>query len=171
MNELLDLHPRQWNLIISSSRERLLTAITYLAHTVPLNVLDCGRQFDPTIVARAARGRQEVIDRIHTQRAFTCHEAVKLLEQLPGMDKPVIVIDFLSTFYDENVKLNTRKYLLETALHHFQRLSYGAGLAVSAYLPRVSGETDYLFERLQSSASRVLLYEVKSKPVTQLSFI
>ena len=170
MTDLLDLHPRQWNLIIAPSRMRLLAAIAYLAHHADLIVLDCGRQFDSSIVARAARGRQEIIDRIKVQRAFTCYEAVKLIEQLPGGKAPIVVLDFLSTFHDENVKMQSRKFLLETSIMHFQRLSRGAGLAVSVYVPPVSPDSIGLFEKLQTAAPHVSSYVPVENKTSQLRF-
>ena len=172
MNELLELHPEQWNLLIPphSHWNRLLIAAAYLAQRGPLTVLDCGRRFDSSIVARAARGRMEIIDRIRVQRAFICYEAVKLLERTPAGRTPVLILDFLSTFYDENVRLDARKFLLENSLHHFQRLCHGAGLVVSASLPPASPEALYLFERLRSAASQTLAYDPPVKTSSQLSF-
>lgn len=169
MTDFLDLHSKQWNLIISPSQNRLLVAIAYLAHNARITVLDCGRQYDSSVVARAARGRQEIIDRIKIQRAFTCYEAVKLLEKTPVGKTPIVILDFLSTFYDENVKMNARKYLLESSLQHFQRLSRGAGLAASVYLPPTSPDAFYLFERLQSAAPHTSVYEPVENKKPQLS--
>ena len=171
MDNLLDLHPSQWNLIISPSNERLLTAISYLAHTAELIILDCGRRFDASIVARAARGRQEIIDRIKIQRAFTCFEAKKLVEQLPSGKIPIVILDFLSTFHDENVKAQSRKFLLEMSIRHFQRVSHGAGLAISVYLPPASPDSVYLFERLQAAARQISNYELPAKASGQLSLL
>jgi hypothetical protein len=161
MNELLDLHPRQWNLLIlpKGSRHRLLMAVAHVARRNPVIVLDCGRQFDSSIVARAAGGRPEIVDRIKVQRAFICYEVVKLLERTPAGNTPILVLDFLSTFYDENVKAHTRKFLLESSLQHFQRLSRGAGLAVMIHPPS-SHDDFYLFQRLRASASQVSVYEM-----------
>jgi hypothetical protein len=171
MNELLDLQPRRWNLIVlpGQYRNRLLVATAYLAVSGPLIVLDCGRQFDLSIVARAAHGRPEIIDRIKVQRAFICYEAVKLLERTPSGKTPILILDFLSTFYDENVKLHTRKFLLESSIKHFQRLSQGAGLAVTIQ-PAPLHEDPYLFQRLMSSASRISKYESAVPDSQQLSF-
>jgi hypothetical protein len=170
MNKLLDLHPKQWNLLImpSQHRNRLLVAMAHLAAGNSLIVLDCGRQFDSSIVARAAHGRPEIIDRIKVQRAFICYEAVKLLERTPAGKTPILVLDFLSTFYDENVKMHTRKFLLESSLGHFQRLSQAAGLAVTIH-PPASHDDLYLFQRLSSSASRVSVYETPAPDARQLN--
>jgi hypothetical protein len=120
-------------------------------------------------VARAACGRGEIIDRVKIQRAFTCFEAVSLIEQLPIRKTPIVILDFLSTFHDENVKIQSRKFLLENSIRHFQRLSHGAGLAVSVYLPPASSDSIYLFERLQAATPQVSNYELPATTSAQLS--
>ena len=171
MNILSGLYPKQWNLITlpRPDTHNLLAAIAFLAGSFSLTVLDCGRQYDSSMVARAAHGRKEVIDRIKVQRAFICSEAVKLIKQTPAGNTPVIVLDFLSTFHDKNVRINLRKFLLEQSLEHFQRLSLGAGLAVMVHPPPASPDSLYLFRRLQSSASRVSTHETPSPGSQQLS--
>ncbi len=171
MNNLLGLRPTQWNLIIAPPQKQLLIAIAHLAYTTELMVLDCGRRFDSTVVARAARGRQEIIDRVKIQRAFTCFEAVKLIEQLPSGKTPILILDFLSTFHDENIKPQSRKFLLETSISHFQRLSRRAGLVVSVYLPPAFPDSIYLFERLRAAAPQVSKYELAAKSSAQLSLL
>ena len=168
MTQLLDLHSKRWRLIIAPPPKKILMAIAYLARTIPLIVLDCGRKFDSSIVARAARGRQEIIDNIRIQRAFTCYEAVKLLEQKQIEKTPVIILDFLSTFYDENVKISSRRYLLENSLRHFQKLGQYAGLAVCVYPPSPPTNSDSLFERLQSAAPNISDYAVSENKSSQL---
>lgn len=170
MEKFPHLPPGQWNLLVlpRQSRSRLLAALAHIAQNSPLTVLDCGRQFDSSIVARAARGRPETIDRIRVQRAFTCYEAVKLLERTPAGNTPVIVLDFLSTFYDENVKMGARKYLLERSLEHFQRLSRKAGLAVTVQHAPSSHAYPDLYERLRASAPSVSEYEISAPPAGQM---
>ncbi|HAV78111.1 MAG TPA: hypothetical protein DCX53_12245 [Anaerolineae bacterium] len=165
----MDLRPRQWNLLVLPDRyrNRLLTATAHLAVNGPLIVLDCGRQFDSSMVARAAHGRAEFIDQIKVQRAFICYEAVKLLEKTPVGKTPILVLGFLSTFYDENVKMHTRKFLLESSIKHFERLSQGAGLAVTIHPPSPH-EDFYLFQRLRSSASQVLVYGTSMTKAQQM---
>ncbi len=158
MTQFLDLHPKRWNLIVAPPPKKVLVAIARLAHIMPLTVFDCGRRFDSSIVTRAAQGRKEIVDNITVQRAFTCFEAVKLLEQKQVGKTPVIILDFLATFYDENVKLSARNFLLQKSIQHFQRLSRLAGLAVSMYPPAASGDSVTLCERLRSAAPSVSDY-------------
>lgn len=168
MTQLLDLHPKRWNLIVALPPKSLLIAVARLARVIPLTVFDCGRRFDSSVVARAAQGRNEIIDNIKIQRAFTCFEAVKLLEQKRIEQTAIVILDFLAAFYDENVKLSIRNFLLEKSLRHFQRLSQGAGLAVSAYPPAASGDSVSLFARLQSAAPSVSDYTVPESVNMQL---
>lgn len=162
MNELLELRGGGWNLhvIPAHQRARLLMAAGFLAERGPLVVLDCGRQYDSSIVARAARGRAPVMDRIHVQRAFICYEVAKLLQRTPASAAPVLILDLLSTFYDENVQIRLRRFLLEDSIRQLQRLSRVSGLAVSVSPPPASPDSLVLFERLQSAASQVMLYEM-----------
>jgi len=167
---MLDLNPKQLNLLIMPRqyRNRLLVAMAHLAVNRSLIVLDCGRQFDSSIVARAARGRPETMDQIKVQRAFICYEVVKLLERTPAGKTPILVLDFLSTFHDENVKMHTRKFLLESSIKHFQRLSRGGGLVVTIH-PASSQDDPCLLQRLQSAASNVSVYETAVSDSQQLS--
>ena len=168
MNELLFLRPGHWNLIILPRQrvDQLLVAMAHLALQTPLTVFDCGRQFDSSVVARAAHGRQEIIDRIRVQRAFICYEVVKLLERAPMGRVPILVLDFLSTFHDENVKMHTRRFLLEGSIQCFQTLSRSMGLAVTI---QTSSTHDELYQRLSSSAPRVSVYETQESGTQQLS--
>jgi len=171
MNNLLDLQPKQWNLLVSPPRAKLLVDIARLAYSDELVVLDCGRKYDPSIVARAAKGQKEIIDRVKVQRAFTCYEASKLIERTPTQNKPIVILDFLTTFQDENIKINTRKYLLENSLRHIQRLSRSAGVAVSVNQPPISSDAAPLFERLQSATPHIESYEPSGRERPSSEFL
>lgn len=158
MAQFLDLQPKRWSLLISAPQIKLLTGIAHLAHNAELKVLDCGRKYDSSIVARAAKGRKEIIDRVKVQRAFTCHEASNLIRQTPTQKTPIVILDLLSTFQDENVKIHTRKYLLEHLLRHIHRLNQSAGLAVSVNQPPASSDAVSLFDRLQSATPYIENY-------------
>ena len=170
VNELLELRAGHWNLHIWPHRhyEQLLTACAYLAERGPLLVLDCNRRYNPAVVARAARGRAEITDRIQSQRAFICYEVVKLLQRTPASKTPVLVLDMLASFYDENVQLRMRWFLLENSILHLKRLSSGAGLAVFVQPPPAGSDSLRLFEHLQSAASQVLTYQVHAPEPEQL---
>jgi hypothetical protein len=118
-------------------------------------VLDAGNRFNAYTVARAARGRPGVLNRITVSRAFTCYQVLSLLETsssapagdaaaaprgrtgsdgmlLPRPVRPAgpvtfVVLDLLSTFYDESVQAGERKRLLRDCIRHLERLVGAAG--------------------------------------------
>jgi len=171
MDNLLDIRPGHWNLHIipSSHIGQLLVAAAHLAHRGPLTILDCGRQYDATIVACALEGREEIADRIKTRHAFICSEAVKLLQTTPVSRTPVLVLDLLSTFNDENVQFRMRQFLLENAIQNLNRLSRNAGVAVIVYPPPSLPDSLRLFERLKFAASKIITYEVPTPAYQQES--
>ena len=92
-----------------------------------VRVLDGGNRFNAYIVARAARGRPEVLSRITISRAFTCYQVRSLLESTPAIPVPFVVLDLLNTFYDESVQIGERKRILRACIMHMERLVGAAG--------------------------------------------
>jgi len=105
----------------------LLALTARLAELGPVRVVDCGNRYNVYPVARAARGRPEVLERIRVSRAFTCYQVLTLLESTPAIQVPLVVLDLLSTFYDESVQIRERKRLLRACVMHLERLEKGAG--------------------------------------------
>ena len=92
-----------------------------------VRILDGGNRFNAYTVARAARGQPEVLKRITVARAFTCYQVRSLLESTPAIPVPFVVLDLLSTFYDESVQVGERKRLLRACTMHMERLAGAAG--------------------------------------------
>lgn len=174
MKKFIDLRPGPWTLHVfpPDYPKHLLTFIANFAKHSNLIVLDCGRQYDASIVARAAHGRKEIIDCINIRRAFICPEVASLIRNTPAGKTPILILDLLSPFYDENVRMSMRQFLLSKVLLNINRLSHGAGLAVSVKLIPASHESFYLFQLVRSSAPRVIHYETPSRndKSNQLSF-
>ena len=170
MNDLLDLHAGHWKLHVLPSRayEQLLIICAQLAEHIPLIILDCNRRYDPSIVVQAARGRIEITDRIQSQRAFICYEVAKLLQRTPTSNTPILVLDMLATFYDENVQMKLRRFLLENSIFHLQRLSSRTAVAVFVQPPPVQSDSYCLFEHLQSAAPKVSTFANEKTDSIQL---
>jgi len=104
-----------------------------------LRVLDGGNRFNVYPVARAARRFTHdltgALARIRLSRAFTCYQVLALLAETPADGLPTLVIDLLSTFYDDNVRLAESQRLLGACIPHLQRLSQFAPVVVSAKPP------------------------------------
>ena len=118
-----------------------------------IRVLDGGNRFNAYTVARQARGRPEVLERITVSRAFTCYQVLSLLESTPAAPLPFVVLDLLATFYDESVRAAERRRLLQACLTHLQRLQAAAGGVVSIHPPAVPSPVAVeLLGLLQSAA-------------------
>jgi hypothetical protein len=106
----------------------------------PVKLLDGGNSLDVYRLARELRSETADLDqalmRITTARAFTCYQMTTLLSNAliwqGRSTQPVLVLNLLDTFGDENVRLEERQRLLAECLHHLQRLSIHAPVAVSA---------------------------------------
>ncbi len=155
MNELIETHPGSWILIFGprTIQQTMLTFIARLAEHGPVRVLDCGNQFNAYQVARQVRGCGEVLERIRISRAFTCYQVLASLEKAICLATPFIMLDLLSTFYDQNVAFPERRRLLERCLPQIRRLSVQAGGAISTHLPAMaSSETNTFFGILKAAA-------------------
>jgi hypothetical protein len=165
MNELTDTHPGKWILVAGPNavRTTMLTLIARLAERGPVNVLDCGNQFNAYQIARHVRGHVEMLLRISVSRAFTCHQVTSAIEKEACQPMPFIALDFLSTFCDENVNFAERRRLLERCLPHIARLSEKAGGAISIHPPAVmSAGTEFLSAILRTAASEIWTQELPS---------
>lgn len=88
----------------------LLRAAAEIAVKQPLHLLDFGNRCDMYFAARQlrclTRDPAAALKNIRLQRAFTCYQALSLLRETeklePGL--PVIILDLLAPFLDENIK-------------------------------------------------------------------
>ena len=152
---ITSIEPKTGSLILlvgpRSLNTTMLNAIARLGEGGPVRILDGGNRFNAYMVARAARGRPEVLNRITVSRAFTCYQVRSLLESTPATPIPFVVLDLLNTFYDESVQVGERKRLLRACTMHMERLAGAAGGVVTVHPPRVPSQAAVeLLEMLQS---------------------
>ncbi len=144
----------------------MLGLIARLACRGPLRLLDGGNCFDVyhcnQAIARILQGQKDqlpaTLERIQLARAFTCYQMAALLKQTSGRPVPTLVLDLLSTFYDESVPVAESRRLLQECIEQLQRLNSLAPVAISAR-PGLSGSRRELLETLQSAASQVWALE------------
>lgn len=132
----------------------MLMAIARLGKHGSVRVLDGGNRFNAYSLVRAVRGRPEVLNRITVSRAFTCYQALSLLESTPAIQVPFVVLDLLNTFYDESVQVRERKRLLRACIAQLERLARAVGGVVTVHPPAVpSAAATELLKMLQESAA------------------
>lgn len=148
-------------LITPDSLTRVLfEMVARLALRGPLYVLDGGNTFQGYPLARALRRQTAdiagVMQQVLLSRAFTCYQMAALLGEEPLAPHPVLVLDFLATFYDQGVRIAERRRLLLTCLQQLKRLSQNAPVAVwvrqRGVIPQ---EALGLLEIVQASADQV----------------
>ena len=90
----------------------LLCIAAEIAVRQPLHLLDFGNRCDMYFAARQlrflTRDPAAAMQNIRLQRAFTCYQAAALLRQIENMEPglPVIILDLLAPFLDENIRSN-----------------------------------------------------------------
>ncbi len=136
-----------------------------------LRVLDGGNRFNVYPVARAARRHTHDLNaalaRIRLARAFTCYQMLAMLAETPADGLPVLVIDLLATFYDDNVRLAESERLLGQCIPHLQRLSRFAPVVVSAKPPTpLCAEKIVLAQALQAASNAAWQLETLPAPKT-----
>jgi hypothetical protein len=127
---------------------RLMSMLATLALRGRVIVVDGGNCFDGYALARALRQQthqvQAALQQIWLSRAFTCYQMVALLGELPVDGTPVIVLDMLATFLDENVNFTKRQRLLDNSLNLLRRISEGAPVAIWARTHTTANSEDQL---------------------------
>lgn len=141
MNALPDPKPgRLWLLVLPRGAfERMWDLAARMAARGPLRVLDAGNCFDVYAVIRRldqlTPERETALGRLSIVRAFTCYQAAASLEKFSADGVPMLVLELLSTFYDENVQLAERRLLLSRCAAALQRLSAAGPVAVGERPP------------------------------------
>jgi hypothetical protein len=165
VNALPDLIPKRLSLLIldEHSRRLLPALIARLALRAPLRVLDAGNCFPAYPVAREIRRRttelDAVLERIQVARAFTCYQALALLEETPPDSTPALILSLLSTFYDESARLAERKRLLTRCTEEIRRLCRQAPVGVIVSLRPEQPDNADLLQILERSVDGMWRFE------------
>jgi hypothetical protein len=169
MQNLPALNQGQLHLILvaRATQHSLVNAlIARRALAGPVRVLDGGNSFRGHHLARELRrgtpNLKAALENVHIARAFTCYQVATLLNSVPEVSFPTMVLELLTTFYDESVPEAERRRLLATCLAQLRRLSQRASVAVSISLPseQQSGE---MLETVRGIADQI--WELKPPPV------
>lgn len=171
------LSPNHLHLLIHpapGTSRLLLDLAASLAQRGPLTVLDGGNCFNIYTVAQALRrGGANVrlaLGRIQVARAFTCYQMAAMVCQEPMRAAasedvaPLMVLDFLNTFQDENVSLGERKRLLRSCLPALRQRCQAAPILVS-----IRKEVPEFMEMLAEAADDIWRAETLPQPPTQMT--
>jgi hypothetical protein len=120
------------------TQRRMHARIVELALAGPVKVLIGGNRYDHYginyALAAATSHYEYVLDNhVHLSRAETCYQMVELLSQTQADPVPCLVMDLLTTFYDEAVPEREIHQLLFEAILELRRLSRAAAVVASAH--------------------------------------
>ncbi len=152
----------------------LMSLLATLALRGRVLVVDGGNCFDGYALARTLRMHTHEVNaalkQVWLSRAFTCYQMVAMLAELPVDGTPVIVLDMLATFLDENVSLSKRLRLLDSSLNLLRRISQGAPVAVWARTrtTSASAEDQQLLAPLLEVAREIWELQAPETPTHQL---
>ena len=133
--------------------------------------MDGGNQFNVYSIAKAIRRQtarlNDALNNIQISRSFSCYQMTALLERAQTETAPLFVLDFLFSYYDEDIRLEESQRLLRKAVRSFERLSQQAPLVISARSAMYSPERQILLEELKDNAT--MIWEAEGNVQEQLA--
>lgn len=154
------------------SEEPLLDLVAQLALVSKVQVVVGGNCFDAHKLARLVRRRtvalDETLERIGQTRPFTANQTVQLINELEPTT-PIIVLDLLTTFYDENISDVESVRLVRLAGERLYALGEQTAVIVTARKQPTSGRAG-LIKLLHGTANRVYLQEQRDIPIQKHLF-
>ena len=149
----------------------LLSLVADLALNSPLRVVDGGNLFNVLILSRTLRRKTsrvvEALNRIYISRAFTCYQMEAMLAELDADSAPIMVLDLLSTFYDESVDDSQSRRLLGNCLLHLKRASSAVPVLVSVFPARQAEKRPFLLEMLLEGIDQTWQWESQQAAARQ----
>lgn len=144
-----------------------------LALRGPLTIFDGGNRFPAYQIIQEIRRRsvhvKMVSGRLFLRRAFTAYQIVHMLESVSATCHPLILLDLLCTFQDDQIRPQEADRLLSICLNHIQRLSLSAPIILHLDPHPIEGKT-FLLERLHQQADEIFSQQEPAAPaVFQLS--
>ncbi|MGB8984508.1 MAG: hypothetical protein WCC12_21760 [Anaerolineales bacterium] len=177
MNELINLtidvaEKRGLVLILTQDRARKSKTdlIANLILNGPLFVVSGDEWLPSFLLPRMIRehttGVREILNRLRTVRASTCHRLLDSLANIPSRGEPILVMDLLHTFHDPDILLRTRLFRLRECCRELSRLALYRPVIVTVQ-EREGEDYEKLFPTLQSIADKILTLEGEHEQISQ----
>ena len=138
--------------------ERMLQLISALALRQHVTVLDCGNRSNMYAVAKLIRPYTSdpvcVMNNIRLSRAFTCYQVLAMIQATAKNPprEPLVLLDLLATFLDEDVELKDSQRLLTHSLSLLAEMSHFAPVVISTrQIPAIAENRSVLLEQLKAS--------------------
>lgn len=177
MNEIQQLGTdltRKRGLSLILTRDRALTSKTDLiAHLIlagPLLVISGDEWLPafglPRLLRRQTTQVKAIMDQLLTVRASTCFRLLDSLANLTPGAEPLLILEFLNTFYDDDIPLRTRLFKVRECCRQLTRLATQRPIIVMTR--RMENEDfEKFFPALSSIADRTLALEPEFEQFSQ----
>ena len=138
--------------------EKMLELVAALALKQRATILDCGNRSNMYAVAKTIRPYTsdpvQVMRNIRLSRAFTCYQVVAILQAVAANppQEPLVVLDLLATFLDEDVELKDAQRLMDHSLSFLTQLSASAPVVISVQpIPLIAHQRATLLELIKNN--------------------
>jgi len=177
MNTLLKLPTditRLRGLTLLLTEDKARTGITELIANLilngPLFVISASEWLPAYELTRMIRKRtlevRETLNSLYTVRASTCYRLWDSLANIPSNGEPILVIDFLHTFYDPDIPLRVRFFKLRECCRQLKRLALYRPVIVMTQEMQTE-DYDKFLPALRSVADRTLYLESEHEQIKQ----
>ncbi len=78
----------------------------------------------PRVIRGHTTELKQIMSCLYTARASTCHRLFDSLANIPSKGEPILILDFLHTFYDADVPLRVRLFRLRECCRELKRLAF-----------------------------------------------
>ncbi|GAP41723.1 hypothetical protein [Flexilinea flocculi] len=139
---------------------QLLQLCAKLALKNAVRILDCGNRSDMHLVARElreiTRDPAAAMLNIRLSRAFTCYQTEALLSESRSLENmPILILDLLTTFFDESVQKKEAERLFGNVLDHIQKISRKNPVFVGVKpIPELAADRVDLMYQLKEAADQ-----------------
>lgn len=177
MNDLLNLtvditEKRGLTLLLTrdKARKSKTDLIANLILNGPLFIISGDEWLPSFALPRIIRGRtteiKEIMGRLYTVRASTCHRLLDSLANTASKGEPILVLDFLHTFYDPDIPLRVRSLRLRECCRELKRLAFYRPVIVMTQ--EMEGEEyEQFFSILYSVVDKTLSLEPEIEKISQ----
>ena len=177
MNALLNLpvhlhSSRRLTLIVAEryEHENITELVVVLCLRGPLYILAGSDWLPGYDLTRLIRHRTpevgQTLKHVRMARAFTCYQLLDLIVNTRPDEEPLLILDFLNTFLNDDIPLPVRFRVLRQCCDHLHRLAFRKPVAVLVQERSVEDYTA-LYGILAQSADEVLRIAVEPERVFQ----
>jgi hypothetical protein len=165
---------RQRGLTLLFTADKTRTGITELIAVLllnsPLFVIAASEWLPAYELTRIIRKNtvevRETLKRLYTVRIATCYRLLDSLVNIPPQGEPILVLDFLHTFYDPDVPLRVRLFKLRECCRHLKGLArYRPVIVITSQMP--IEEYQMFSPALHSIADKTLTIEPQLEQILQ----